>query len=276
MSVYMRCGVFIPRRFLFASVGMPDGGREWKYHPQRQSPPRQSTIEWRRKRHNEKGIIYGLSAALLLASLTACGTPQASHPSEPPPTLSAVQTEALPVEPSKTVSAPIDEQTTPVEVAPQETTILIEPDPIVEETAAESTEPNIDNVPNEHISVFAGVYAIYDQPPFNDYGYPPKITIDETGRVSGQMLSGKTPIYVTENDNGTLICMISEGEEKFDEVFGLMSIEPREFYVICPVGVTSGFEDYPDYDELVGIDSVRIRYIVLDGGAIDVMYHKIG
>lgn len=179
-------------------------------------------------------------------------------------------------EPSVTISTPIPVKESAPIAEPQETTVLIEPDPIVEETAVESTEPNIDNVPNEHISVFAGVYAIYDQPPFNNYGYPPKITIDETGRVSGQMLSGKTPIYVTENDNGTLICMISEGEEKFDEVFGLMSIEPREFYVICPVGVTSGFEDYPDYDELAGIDSVRIRYIVLDGGAIDVMYHKIG
>ena len=41
------CGVgfLIPRRFLFASMGKPSGGREWEYHPQGAVPLRQKKKE---------------------------------------------------------------------------------------------------------------------------------------------------------------------------------------------------------------------------------------
>lgn len=177
------------------------------------------------------------------------------------------------IEPRETISASVEESAPVTE--PQETTILIEPDPIVEEHTEESAEPNIENMLNMDISAFTGVYAMYDQPLFNGYGYPPTIVLEENGRISGQILSGKTPLYVTQNDNGTLTGMISEGEQKFDKVTNMMLMtQPREFYVICPAGVTSGFDSYPDYDYL-GTDTVRIRYMVIDGGILDIMYHKI-
>lgn len=181
------------------------------------------------------------------------------------------------VEPSAAVSTPAPvKESASAETEPQEATILIEPDPIIEEHTEESAVPNAEDMLNKDISAFAGVYAIYDQPPFDGYGYPPTIVLEDNGRISGQILSGKTPIYSTQNDNGTFTCMISEGEQKFDEVANmLVMIQPREFYVICPVGVTSGFDSYPDYDYL-GTDTVRLRYIMVGGGIVDVMYCKVG
>ena len=34
VCMYAVWGFHIPRRFLFASMGTPSGGREWEYHPQ--------------------------------------------------------------------------------------------------------------------------------------------------------------------------------------------------------------------------------------------------
>lgn len=34
VCIYAVWGFYIPRRFLFASMGKPSGGREWEYHPQ--------------------------------------------------------------------------------------------------------------------------------------------------------------------------------------------------------------------------------------------------
>jgi hypothetical protein len=209
-------------------------------------------------------LLYGLSAALLLVSLTACGNPQADQPNEPAPTPSATQTAPPSIEPSKTV--PIQGTDTPTEA------VTPEPRPIVEEGA----EPTLEGASGEDISAFAGVYAMYDQPLFNAYGYPATIALEDNGRISGQILSGKTPIYITQNINGTLTCMISEGEQKFDETANmLITTQPREFYVICPAGVTSGFDSYPDYDYL-GTDTARIRYVMIDGGVLDIMYYKTG
>ena len=125
-------------------------------------------------------------------------------------------------------------------------------------------------------SLFAGTYSIYAQPPFSEYGnyYPTSITLNENGVIIGENITNTVPIYVTENSNGTLTCMISEGEQHFDEAAGMMLMtKPKEFYVICPSGVTSGFDNYPDYDYL-GTDTIRIRYMMIDGGIADIMYHK--
>lgn len=176
------------------------------------------------------------------------------------------------IEPSVAISTPTE--SAPI-AEPQETTIPTESGSIVEEYTEESAEPSAKDTLDKDISVFAGVYAMYDQPLFDCYGYPPTIALEDNGRISGQILSGKVPIYVNQNDNGTLTCMISEGEQKFDEAANMfLTTQPKEFYVICPAGVTSGFNDYPDYDYL-GTDIARIRYIVIDGGAIDIMYYKI-
>lgn len=202
--------------------------------------------------------------------LTSCGGSTGNVP----------DTSSVDIEPGVSVSSHVPaEEAAPAETERQETSIPEEPAPIVEEeaesTQTESTEPGGD-VSNRELSAFTGVYSMYDEVPFNTYGYPPTIVIDDNGRINGQILSGKTPIRVTQNDNGTITCMISEGKEEFDEIFGgFLSIEPQEFYVICPVGVTSGFDGYPDYDDLVGTDTVRIRYVVIDGGIIDIIYQKI-
>lgn len=129
---------------------------------------------------------------------------------------------------------------------------------------------------SEDFSSFVGTYSLYQQSPFTEYGdyYPASITLNENGTITGQNIANTAPIYVTRNDNGTIMCMISEGEQELDELVGFISIKPREFYVICPVGVTSGFDGYPDYDNLLGTDTVRIRYMILDGGVVDIMYHK--
>lgn len=179
------------------------------------------------------------------------------------------------IEPSVAVSTPAPvKESAPAETGPQETTILIEPDLIVEEPMEESAEPNVEDVSNGDLSAFAGVYTMYES--FDYYGYPPTIVLEENGRISGQMLSGETPIYVTQNNNGAFVCTLSSGEQEFDEATNMMlTTQPREFYVICPIGVTSGFDGYPDYDYL-GTDTVRIRYMVIDGGILDIMYHRIG
>lgn len=94
--------------------------------------------------------------------------------------------------------------------------------------------------------------------------------------ITGENIPQAAPVYVTENDNGTWLCMIAEGEQSFDESAGMMLMtKPEEFYVICPPGVTSGFGTYPDYDHL-GTDLARIRYIAIDGGIADIMYYKTG
>lgn len=212
---------------------------------------------------NKTLCVLGLWLALL-AVLSGCGSPSgngsdapsasAEHPEaisthEPTPTLRSTES------PTESSSPFLEEPTT----APAE----------------ESAQPGIDDTINEGISTYSGVYEMYDQPPFNAYDYPSTIAIDENGRVNGLILSGKTPIYVTQNDNGTLTCVISEGEQKFDEVANmLVTTQPKEFYVVCPAGVTSGFDDYPDYDYL-GVNTDRIRYLVIGGGVIDIMYYKI-
>lgn len=187
--------------------------------------------------------------------LTSCGGSTGNVPDTP----------GVDTEPSVSASFHVPvEGVAPAETERQEPSSPEESAPIVGEQA-ESTESEKNDISNGELSAFMGVYSIYDQVPFNDYGYPPTIVIDENGRINGQILSGKAPAYITTNDNGTLTCVISEGEEK---------VESREFYVICPAGVTSGFDGYPDYDDLVGTDTVRIRYVVIDGGIIDIMYQK--
>lgn len=144
--------------------------------------------------------------------------------------------------------------------------------------AKADSEENNETVPKDlntgDFSSFAGTYSIHPQ--FSYYGdyYPASIVLDEAGVITGKNISNAAPIYITKNSNGTLTCMISEGEQYFDEVVGMMYMtKPKEFYVICPIGVTSGFDDYPDYDYL-GTDAVRIRYIIIDGGIADIMYFK--
>lgn len=216
-------------------------------------------------------LCVGLVGLMLLSGCGSTGNELDPAPSESVSNSAAIAT-------SEAVSSPIEESA-PVATAPQNTDPPSEPsNPASEEpntpVVEESAEPTMENAPSEDLSPFAGGYAMYSQPPFDGYGYPTVIALDENGRLNGQFLSGKEPIYVTKNNNGTLTCMISEGEQTFDKVAGMMHMtQPREFYVICPIGVTSGFDDYPDYDYL-GTDTVRIRYIVIDGGIIDIMYHK--
>ena len=67
---------FILRRFLFASMGKPNGGRERKYHPQGRTVETGKTKETSTMK---KALACTLSLALLL-SLAACGKPQSEQP----------------------------------------------------------------------------------------------------------------------------------------------------------------------------------------------------
>lgn len=161
-----------------------------------------------------------------------------------------------------------------------------------ETTAAEviDEDQKADKVLNGDFSDYAGTYKP-DGRSFNVLLPEANITLKENGIVEGGMVdglyngdelvtygvpyAGTKPISVTKSEAGSYVCIISEGEQVYDEeIDGMLQIEPKEFYIICPVGVTSTYEEYPGYDDL-GTDSIRIRYIVLDGGIMDTMYFKV-
>lgn len=70
------------------------------------------------------------------------------------------------------------------------------------------------------------------------------------------------PASVTEDDGhngwgiGTLICILEETESR------------SEFYIIYPVGVSDPNHTTDD------TSIVRLRYVVADGGIVDMIYYK--
>lgn len=78
----------------------------------------------------KKELLCGLSAALLLVSLSAC-SPQADRPNEPDHTPSATQTLAPSMEPSTEV--PVQNTEAPIE------TVIPAPSPVIEDSTESST-----------------------------------------------------------------------------------------------------------------------------------------
>lgn len=97
-------------------------------------PPRQDSSQWRAKEGKDpvrKELLYGLSATLLLISLTACGSSQAGQPNAPDPTPSSTQTTVPSMEPS--ASVPVQDTVAPIE------TVIPAPSPVMEDSTESST-----------------------------------------------------------------------------------------------------------------------------------------
>lgn len=159
--------------------------------------------------------------------------------------------------------------------------------------AHESGNQDTQNAAAVDFSSFAGTYVPHSQFQMNFGAVPVSeagITLNEDGIVDGgrpygwysggrletieNSYAGIKPISITETEDGAFVCMISEGEQEYDEQSEIMfQTKPREFFIICPAGVTSAYENYLSKDNL-GIDSIRIRYILIDGGISDIMYYK--
>ena len=160
-------------------------------------------------------------------------------------------------------------------------------------TVSENDDQDAQDVLAGDFSCFSGNYAPYSI--FQaDFGAVPLseagITLNEDGIVNGgkpygwhsggkletieNSYAGIKPISITKTEEGAFVCMISEGEQEYDEQSEIMfQVKPREFFIVCPAGVTSAYENYLSRDDL-GIDSIRIRYILIDGGISDIMYYK--
>ena len=132
------------------------------------------------------------------------------------------------------------------------------------DTAAEeqpSAEEILDDLRNGDFSYFAGIYAAFRQ---FDKAYQgmrslPDITLEPNGVITGggtidmpDYFTGTAPLSVALNEDGAYVCEITDGET----------------YEIYPVGVQAWY-----YDHFTK-DCVRIRYTVVDGGVMDIVYYK--
>lgn len=119
-------------------------------------------------------------------------------------------------------------------------------------------------------SAFAGTYQ-YVSGAY--YGSENEIVLNADGSVSGLFGFNKAPVSVEKNADGAICCTI----DRWDKAGGPDSSPfsyNGNFYILCPVGVSSAYEGQPGYDEIVGTDSIRIRIVSIDGGISDVMFAK--
>lgn len=177
----------------------------------------------------KKELICGLSAALLLASLTACGTSKADQPNEPDPTPSAVQTETPYIGPTETVSS----QRTDI---PTET-VTPEPSPDMEE----STEPIATESPS--------VASVTTEPP------TPAVTVPASAPTITEPPVSTQP---TTADNSNPNEHIGEdgmfhGDNYVGEIPGMVYIYPFGYY---PEGGNVQIIDgnMPNWNDVVGGD----------------------
>ncbi len=134
-----------------------------------------------------------------------------------------------------------------------------------------------DNVINGDFSYFAGEYKVCPYAIFEGNGSDVNINLDQNGVISSSeyTFAGVPPKTVVKSDNGAYICTITDGNEYFDTVAQVTIItENIELFLICPDGVSCNYEKYPDYDETVGTQGLRIRYICIGSRMIDTVYYK--
>lgn len=190
----------------------------------------------------KKALICYLSAALLLASLAACGSPKADQPSEPDPTPSSVQTEAPSMEPSETVSA----QNTD---APTET-ITVESSPVVEASAEPSTSVPATEPPTPTAAVPASSAPVITEPP------APATTVPAS--VAPVVTELPVSTQPTTEDNGTSNEHIGEdgmfhADNYVGEIPGMVYVYPFGYY---PEGGNVQIIDgnMPNWNDVVGGD----------------------
>ena len=172
-----------------------------------------------------KKFICGLSAALLLTSLTACGNSKAEQPSEPAATPSAAQTEAPAPEPSK---------------EPPTETATSEPSPVIEE----STEP-ITTVPPSLAPVTTEPPAPTEAVPASVAPVATELPVSTQPTTTDSSTSGEG---VETGPNG-----MPHGDNYVGEIPGMVYIFPFGYY---PEGGNVQIIDghMPNWNDVVGGD----------------------
>ena len=128
---------------------------------------------------------------------------------------------------------------------------------------SENDKKHSANVLNGDFSEFAGTYTPCSY--INSGESVLDILLNEDGIITGGMTTnygynrtwaGTKPTSVVKNDDGTIICEITETEEY------------HEFYIIYPIGIS-------DRNNMFDKNKVRIEYIIADGGILGYTYYKV-
>lgn len=225
-------------------------------------------------------LAIGLVVLLFLSGCSSEHPPISNSPNSSQVSASLAEPTSTPTpSPTPFITASPVPTLTPIPEQTEEPILSTVETPSPEEELESTPEPEatppslLSELQSDDFSSFSGVYRPYEM--FrNGYGDLDDIILYDNGEISGGLpyglsYAGTAPLSVEETGAGSFECVVTRGER-----IGQGNNYRGEFYVLIPSGVSSGFGDYFPYENLE-TDSVRLRYVSIDGGVTDILYYRL-